>query len=74
MANISLKDISDLASWNQKELRKLRITIKNRLSAMEAHSSSKDLPKSHPLFEMDEPACKELLENVKRAEKKAKKE
>lgn len=69
MADIKLKDISKLETWNTKELRKLRMTIKNRISSFENSSTQKELPSNHPLSQMDQGQCKELLEKVLRAEK-----
>ena len=69
MANIKLKDINKLETWDKKELRKLKITVNNRLSAMEASSNPKELPESHPLFEMDQDRCKDLLAKIYKAEK-----
>ena len=69
MANIKAKDINDFSDWNVKELRKLRITVKNRISALDL-SKSKELSKSHPLFEMQEGECKVLLDRIIQAERK----
>lgn len=68
MADIKLKDIAKLDTWNTKELRKLRITIKNRISAFSVSLKVKDLPANHPLFEMPATQCKVVLENVIQAE------
>lgn len=69
MADIKLKDINKLDTWDTKELRKLRMTLKNRISSFENSSTQKELSKNHPLFNKDEAECKELLEKVIRAEK-----
>ena len=69
MADIKLKKISELETWNAKELRKLRITVKNRISAFEFSTSQKKLPENHPLFEMEAGECKILLEKVVAAER-----
>ena len=69
MANIRLKSILELNTWNAKELRKLRITIKNRLSAFELTENPKILPSDHPLFEKEAGECRELLQKVIQAEK-----
>jgi hypothetical protein len=71
MANIKAKDINQLQDWNSKELRKLRMTINNRISALQ-NSVVKDLSTTHPLHNMEVGQCKELLEKVMRAEKNAK--
>lgn len=68
MANIKEKDLHNLESWNLKELRKLRITINNRLSSLETNSK-KELSASHILHGMDEEQLNQLLVAVKRAEK-----
>ena len=69
MADIKLKDINKLQEWNAKELRKLRMTIKNRISALEVSDKVKELKENHPLSGMEIGDCKELLEKVVRAEK-----
>lgn len=69
MANIRLKPVTELKTWNSKELRKLRITIKNRIQAFEVSSSPRNLPKGHPLKNLETDGCKELLLEVMRAEK-----
>jgi hypothetical protein len=70
MANLKLKDIKQLETWNAKELRKLRMTIKNRISSFQSDSKPKDLTDTHPLFEMEEPECASLLDKVLTAERK----
>lgn len=69
MADIKKKDIKALDTWNEKELRKLRIVIKNRLSAFESSSTPKELPEQNPLKSMEPEDLKELLENVLKAER-----
>lgn len=69
MANIKLKDINKLETWNTKELRKLRMTTRNRISALETSNSPKTLPDNHPLFEMDIEDCKALLERIQTTER-----
>jgi hypothetical protein len=70
MANIKDKDLNDLSGWNAKELRKLKINIKNRLQSFSGFSKPKELQKSHPLVELGEFELKELLAEIARAEKK----
>lgn len=69
MANIKLKNINELNTWTPKELRKLRMTINNRISSLETSNSPKELPESHPLHGMESGECKILLEKVIKAEK-----
>ena len=69
MAKIGNKNLKDLSAWDLKELRKLRIMLKNRISALEL-APKKSVAESHPLHNMDLGDCKELLVNVQRAEKK----
>lgn len=69
MANIKLKDINQLETWDKKELRKLKMTTNNRISTLSASSNPKDLSDSHPLFEMDLDQCKELIVKIIKAEK-----
>jgi hypothetical protein len=68
MANIKLKPISELETWNAKELRKLRITIKNRMESLQL-AKPKEISESHPLYSLEADGCQKLLEKVKRAEK-----
>jgi hypothetical protein len=70
MANIRAKDITDLTTWDIKELRKLKITIKNRMSSLESFRKDvKELPDTHPLQGMELGDCKNLLESVLKAER-----
>lgn len=69
MADIKLKDISKLETWTTKELRKLRMTIRNRISTLEASAKPKELPQTHPLHQMEAGECKNLLTSVMKAEK-----
>ncbi len=69
MAKISDKDISNLSSWDLKELRKLKINAKNRISALSANSK-KELNEKHILFGMETGELKELLLEIGRTEKK----
>ncbi|MCO4754199.1 MAG: hypothetical protein KC478_06940 [Bacteriovoracaceae bacterium] len=69
MANIRLKSIDELETWNGKELRKLRITIKNRIEGFKAKAKAKELPASHPLNGMGIEECQSLLTKVLKAEK-----
>jgi len=68
MANIKLKNINELSEWNTKELRKLRMTLNNRISALS--EGAKDLSSNHPLFGMEKVECENLRDRVIRAEKK----
>lgn len=68
MAKLKDKNISDLTDWDIKELRKLRISIKNRMSSLEL-GNKKDLAKSHILHGLEIGDLEDLLLNVKRAEK-----
>jgi hypothetical protein len=69
MADIKLKDISQLGSWNPKELRKLRMVINNRIGSLEKGAKPKELPENHPLAKLDVEQIKELLVKVHKAEK-----
>lgn len=69
MANIRSKSIKELETWNMKELRKLRITIKNRIESLKASAKPKELPETHPLRGMAIEECQSLLDQVLRAEK-----
>jgi hypothetical protein len=72
MANLKTKDIADLKSWNAKELRKLRMTVRNRIAALEK-STVKELAESNPLAGMEMGECKALLDKILRVEKGQKK-
>lgn len=69
MANIKAKPITELETWTSKELRKLRIEIKNRISSFEVKPEPKKLPEKHPLFGLAVGECKVLLDKVVKAEK-----
>ena len=69
MADLKTKDISKLETWNTKELRKLRMTINNRINEFENSSKQKELSKSNPLLDMNVDELKELLGNVLKAER-----
>lgn len=69
MANIKDKNLDDLSDWNVKELRKLRINLKNRIESLTYSSKPKELQKGHPLAEKSLGECKEILERVQKAER-----
>jgi hypothetical protein len=70
MANIKLKKVTELHTWDAKELRKLRMTIRNRISSLELTDKPKKLAEDHPLFDLEIGQCRQLLEKVISAEKK----
>jgi hypothetical protein len=69
LADLKTKDITKLEDWNAKELRKLRMTINNRINEFENSSKQKELTKSNPLAGLNPDELKELLEKVLKAEK-----
>lgn len=69
MAVIKGKDLTKLENWNDKELRKLKINLNNRIQSFQFSAKPKELPKSNPLFGMGEEECINLLENVKNAQR-----
>lgn len=69
MAVIKGKDLTKLENWNDKELRKLKINLNNRIQSFQFSTKLKELPKSNPLFGMGEEECINLLENVKNAQR-----
>lgn len=69
MANIKAKSIKEIELWNTKELRKLKITIKNRIESLNYSAKEKPLTKGHPLSDMSVDSCKLLLQKVLKAEK-----
>lgn len=68
MAKINDKDINDLSTWTMKELRKLKINSKNRITSLQSNPKSQ-LSKSHILFEMEASELEELILQIHRAEK-----
>ena len=72
MANLKLKDIFHLEDWNEKELRKLKMLVKNRLQSFDNSSKQTELKANHPLFQVDDDGCKSLLENILKAQRKLK--
>ncbi|TDJ08233.1 MAG: hypothetical protein E2O68_02330 [Deltaproteobacteria bacterium] len=69
MADLKIKDITKLETWNIKELRKLRMTINNRINEFENSSKQKELAKSNPLQNKNLDELKEILEKVLKAER-----
>ena len=70
MANIKEKDLTDLSTWNMKELRKLKINIKNRLESLNSfRNSNKELQKNNILFGKESGELQTLLTNIAKAEK-----
>jgi hypothetical protein len=72
MAVIKGKDLTKLEEWNDKELRKLKINLNNRIQSYKNSAKPKELPKSNPLFGLGEAECEELLREVQKAEKNLK--
>jgi hypothetical protein len=71
MANIKEKDLTDLSTWNMKELRKLKINIKNRLESLNSfRNSNKELQKNNILFGKESGELQTLLTHIAKAEKK----
>lgn len=69
MAKIKGKDLNDLSSWNEKELRKLKINLNNRIQTLSLSVKAKELPESNPLYGLGSEECKSLLGKVFGAEK-----
>jgi hypothetical protein len=70
MAKIGNKDIKDLSTWDLKELRKLKINVKNRLSSINSRvKSTKELPAKNMLAGKEAGELDELLLSIGRAEK-----
>lgn len=70
MANIKEKDLTDLSTWNMKELRKLKINIKNRLESLNSfRNSNKELQKNNILFGKESGELQALLTRIAKAEK-----
>ena len=69
MANIKNKDLNDFSDWNVKELRKLRINLKNRIESFTNAEKPKELQKGNPLFGKNLGELKDILAKVVKAEK-----
>ena len=70
MANIKEKDLTDLSTWNMKELRKLKINIKNRLESLNSfRNSNKELQKNNILFGKESGELQIILTRITKAEK-----
>ena len=70
MANIKDKDLTDLSTWIMKELRKLKINVKNRIESIRSFRSSKELQKSNILFGKETGELETLVTKIARAQKK----
>lgn len=68
MAKITHKNINDLSDWNTKELRKLKIMCKNRLSALK-NNPNNEAASSHILYNLNAKALDLLVVNIARQEK-----
>jgi hypothetical protein len=68
MAKIGDKDISKLGEWDAKELRKLKINANNRIEALSLNAKAK-MNEKHILAGMETGELKELLLDIRRAEK-----
>lgn len=69
MAKINNKDVKDLSTWDEKELRKLKIMAQNRLSSLTSHRSSSEVKEKHILSGYDLELLRELLIGIQKAEK-----
>ena len=69
MAVIKGKDLKDLSSWNDKELRKLKINLNNRIQTLGIKPKAKELSESNPLHGFGIDQCRTLLTNVMKAER-----
>lgn len=65
-----MKDITNLADMDAKQLRNLKINLNNRLQSFKTSETPKDLQKSHALYGLGKGQCEELLQKVRAAEKK----
>ena len=70
MAVIKGKDLNDLSGWTDKELRKLKINLNNRIQTLTLSSKASELKESHPLAGLGIEECQSLLRSVSAAEKK----
>ena len=69
MAKLKGKNIENLADdWNEKELRKLRIMIKNRLSTLDMKPNAPALPDGNPITGLGQSELNSLLQNCLKAE------
>lgn len=69
MAKINDKDVKDLTTWDEKELRKLKIMANNRLSSLTSHRSKSEVSEKHLLSGYDLDRLRELLIRIQKAEK-----
>lgn len=69
MAKINNKDVKDLSTWDEKELRKLKIMAQNRLSSLTSHRSKSEVKEKHILSGYDLELLRELLISIQKAEK-----
>jgi hypothetical protein len=68
-----MKDFSDIENWTPKKLRTLRNNLNNRLMSYKNDGEkAKELSKSHMLYGLDNEACSELLDRVKKVISKSK--
>ncbi len=65
-----MKNLENMDNFDLKELRGLRIKLNNRIKSLESFGKPKDLQPSHILYGKELQECKDLLDEVKRAEKK----
>lgn len=72
MANLKSKSWENLSDWNIKELRKLKISLKNRIDALSFGNNPKELRESNPLSGKTLGDCQNLLTNVLKAERNLK--
>ena len=69
MADIKLKSINELDQWSLKELRKLKMVLKNRIEVLKTTAKPKELNNNHPLKGLDLDQCNDLLSKIQKAEK-----
>ncbi|HLE11362.1 MAG: hypothetical protein A2504_17080 [Bdellovibrionales bacterium RIFOXYD12_FULL_39_22] len=61
---------SDIEKLDEKELRRLRMNLNNRLESFKRSENPKELAKSHMLHGLGKGECESLLERVRISEKK----
>ncbi len=60
----------EINKLDAKKLRNLRMNLNNRLESFKTNSNAKDLKPSHKLYGLGPDECAQLLELVKKAERK----
>lgn len=69
MAKLSDKSLDNLNEWNTKELRKLRMTLHNRIEKLKKNPKDNTIKSNHPLYGLGPVECEQLMDRIKKTEK-----